>query len=287
MTSTATFALQSVGTPVAKGVTGLPAASVRLGLQQAKDHCFLCWMVAITSCFLTVGVIGVFEGDGYIPLMLEGKKGDPGEGRTTLEAAMVEVQSEEISPETVVEEVEEIEVPTPVEVLEVPQELPEIVPAMVTEDVFTIPTPPRVETALRPVEPKPEQPKPKPKAVAKPNARRGPTASPARGPQGSATTASGGGGSGGMGTAGVGLSSANFKLPTPAYPSHLKSMGVTGTVRLLIFTGVSGRVESVSVISSSGNSALDEFAASHARRNGRGPTGVSGKIVAPLTFKLR
>ncbi len=287
MTSTVPFAAQPIGRSVSKAVSALPAATVRLGLQQAKDHCFLCWMVAITACFLVVGVIGVFEGDGYVPLMLEGKKGDPGEGRTMLEAAMVDIQSEEISPETVEETVEEIEVPTPVEVLEMPQELPEIVPALVTEDVFTIPTPPRVETALRPVEPKPAQPQPKPKAVAKPNVRRGPTASPARGPQGSATTASGGGGTGGGGNTGVGLSAASFKLPKPPYPSHLKSMGVTGSVRLLIYTNVSGRVESVSVVSSSGNSALDEYAASWARRNGRAPAGIAGKIMAPLTFRLR
>jgi hypothetical protein len=114
-------------------------------------------MVAITASFLTVGIIGIYEGDGYIPLLLSGTKGDPGEGLESLQAVMVDVPSVEVSPETVEETVEEIEVPTPVEALVMPQELPEIVPALVAEDVFTIPTPPRIETALRPVEPKPDR----------------------------------------------------------------------------------------------------------------------------------
>ncbi|MES2597794.1 MAG: TonB family protein [Verrucomicrobiota bacterium] len=286
MTSTVPFATQPIGLSVSKAASAIPATTVRLGLQQAKDHCFLCWMVAVTTCFLTVGVIGVFEGDGYIPLMLSGTKGDPGEGLESLQAAMVEVQSQEVSPEMVEETVEGIDVPPPLEVIEVAQEIPEIVPALVTEDVFTIPTPPRVETALRPVEPKPEQPKPKAKTVAKPNVRRGPTASPARGPQGSSMTASGGGGSGGTGNVGNNLSRGQFNLPPPSYPSHLKSEGVTGTVRLLIIMNASGRAESVSIISSSGSSDLDEFTASYARRNSRSKGGVAGKISIPITYRF-
>lgn len=285
MTSTVAFAAQPMGLPVSRAGAAVPALAGRLGLQQVRDHCFLCWMVAITASFLTVGVIGIYEGDGYIPLLLSGTKGDPGEGLESLQAVMVDIPSVEVSPETVEETVEEIEVPTPVEALVMPQELPEVVPALVAEDVFTIPTPPRIETALRPVEPKPEQPKPK--SVAKPNVRRGPTASPARGPQGSAASAAGGGGSGGSGNTGTTLGRGQFKLPAPPYPSHLKSMGVTGSVRLMIYTNVSGRVDSVSVISSSGNSALDEYASSWARRNGRGPAGIAGKVIAPLTFRLR
>ena len=63
-------------------------------------------------------------------------------------------------------------------------------------------------------------------------------------------------------------------------------MGVQGTVTLSISVGSSGRAESVSVIGSSGNSALDQFAASWVRRNGRGPAGVTGRFTAPMTFRI-
>lgn len=281
MTSTFPYAAQPVALRVPGASVAQSISVARLGLKRAQDHCFLCWMVAITASFLAVGVIGIFEGDGYVPLLLSGTKGDPGEGREALQAVMADIPSEEVSTETVEETVEEeIELPTPVEVTEILQELPEVTPALVTEDVFTIPSPPRIEAALTPVEPKP-------KPVAKAAVRRAATASPARGPQGSAMAAAGGGGSGGSGNVGTTLSRGQFRLPPPPYPSNLKSMGVTGSVRLMIYTGTSGRVDSVSVISSSGNSALDEYAASWARRNGRGPAGVSGKVIAPLTFRLR
>lgn len=78
-----------------------------------------------------------------------------------------------------------------------------------------------------------------------------------------------------------------FVIPRPSYPSALRALGVSGTVRLSIQVGLSGRVESVSVLSSSGSAALDDYAASWVRRNGRGPAGAPGRVIAPLSFVLR
>jgi TonB family protein len=60
-----------------------------------------------------------------------------------------------------------------------------------------------------------------------------------------------------------------------------------GTVRLSISVGPSGAVEGVSVIGSTGFSALDSYAASWVRRNWRWPGGASNRYTLPLTFRLR
>jgi TonB family protein len=58
-------------------------------------------------------------------------------------------------------------------------------------------------------------------------------------------------------------------------------------VRLSISVGPAGAVEGVSIIGSTGFSALDEYAASWVRRNWRWPGGASNRYTLPLTFRLR
>lgn len=260
--------------------------SVRLGLKQAQDHSHLCWLVAVTSCFLVVGIVGLFGGDEPMPILLSGTKGHDHGEKEAMKAVMVDLQTQEVAAETTVEEqpVEVLEVPPPVDITQLPEDLPELAEALVTEDVFVIPTPPRIENALRPVEPVPEKPKPKPRPVATKAAPRSAVASSSA--RGSAGAASIPGGSGGAGSSGLGASRGSFSFPKPSYPSHLRSMGARGTVRLMISVGASGRAESVSVIGSCGNSELDQHGASWVRRNGHGPAGIPGKVVATLVFKL-
>ena len=252
-------------------------------LKRTQDHLFLSWLVAITASFLAVGVAGMFEKEDLMPILLSGTKGEKGGEKEAMQAAMVELQTEEVSAETVEETTPDVlEVPPPIEFMEQPLDLPELAEALVTEDVFVIPTPPKIEDALRPQDPAP--PKPKPKPTTAPAPRRMVSRTSTSGASGAATSQ---GGSGGAGNTGSSNLRGTFNIPRPIYPSSLKSMGVQGTVRLSISVGSSGRAESVSVIGSSGNSTLDQFAASWVRRNGRGPAGLSGTFIAPLTFVIR
>lgn len=248
-----------------------------------QDHLGLTWLVAVTACFLAVGVAGMFEPEDSMPFLLSGVPGEGSGEISGMEAVMADVQTEDasVAQEMVEPTVEITEVPPMPDVVEPVQDLPELTQALVTEDLFVVPSAPKVETALRPVEPV------EPKPVTQPAPRR--TRSSATASSGRATSGTGSqaGGSGGAGTAGMAASAGKFVIPRPSYPSSLKALGVSGTVRLSIQVGMSGRPESVSIDSSSGSAALDEFAASWVRRNGRGPAGSPGRIIAPLTFVLR
>lgn len=249
----------------------------------AQDHLGLSWLVAVTACFLAVGVAGLFEAEDRMPFLLSGVPGEAGGEVSGMEAVMTDVQTDDtsVAQEVVEPTVEVTEVPPMPDVVEAVQDLPELTQALVTEDVFVVPSAPRVETALRPVDPV------EPRPVSRPAPRRtnnSTTASSGRATSGAGSQA---GGSGGAGTAGMAASRGKFVIPRPSYPSSLKALGVSGTVRLSIQVGMSGRPESVSIASSSGSAALDEFAASWVRRNGRGPAGSPGIIIAPLTFVLR
>ncbi|MBV6501587.1 MAG: hypothetical protein CJBNEKGG_04102 [Prosthecobacter sp.] len=249
----------------------------------AQDHLGLSWLVAVTTCFLAVGVAGLLEPEDSMPTLLSGVPGAAVGEASGMAAVMVDVQAEDTSvAEEVVEPTFEVtEVPPMPDVVEAVQDLPELTQALVTEDLFVVPSAPKVETALRPVDPV------EPKPVNRPAPRR--TNSSTTASSGGATSGTGSqaGGSGGAGTAGMAASRGRFVIPRPSYPSSLKALGVSGTVRLNIQVGMSGRPESVSIASSSGSAALDEFAASWVRRNGRGPAGSPGLIIAPLTFVLR
>jgi protein TonB len=231
------------------------------------------WLVAVTASFLAVGVSGIWSDDGPLPVLSSLEKTNSDLDTAAPEAAMMvelsaATETTEVTPETVAEVQE---VPTPVQIMEQPLDLPELAEALVTEDVFTIPTAPKIEVALRPVDP--DLPKPEVRRVTI-------TKSATQSPTGASSTAGQGTGSGGGGRG-------TFEIPKPSYPSSLRSLGIQGTVRLKIVVGASGRASSVSVVGTSGNSTLDQYAASWVRRNGKAPPGQVREFVAPLSFVIR
>ncbi len=236
------------------------------------------WIVGISGSFLTVGVIGMFAAD-LPPIHLKTLEDlDETTELPMVETSMAELLSMEASAQQSAETPEVLPVEIP-EVIETPPEnlnLPEIAEAMTMEDIFAIPTAPKIEDALRPVDPviKQQQPKQAPS-----RSRTAPVAS--KGGTGSSTSQSGT--AGGGGTAGSG---GKGKFPQPSYPEFARSAGMQGTVRLSISVGASGGVEGVSVISSTGFSALDDYAASHVRRNWHFPPGTAHRYSLPLTFRL-
>lgn len=229
-----------------------------------KTFVGLCWVLGTCATFLTVGVVGMFAVDvpWYELRTLEALTEVEDLDEMT-EAAMAELQGDSGPMEEVAEE--PVELPTEVlDMLETPpevQDLPELVDAMTTEDIFAIPTAPRIEDALRPVDP-----------VAKPKPRPRPTPSKPRTTVAKATGGTGvpngspggmvGGVPGGTGTSRTG----RLIQPKPPYPSFAASSGMHGRCQLVLNFGVSGRVDSASIVSSTGYSALDSYTADYIQR---------------------
>ncbi|MBL9133383.1 MAG: energy transducer TonB [Verrucomicrobiaceae bacterium] len=243
----------------------------------------LCWLLALSSSFLTVGIAGIFAAD--MPEIRLKTLADltHADDLPLIETTMAELQSqnteepapaEDAPPET--PEILEIEIPD-----EPPPDLdlPEVAEAMTQEDIFAIPTAPKIEDALKRVDPV-VQPAPKPTpAPRKATASRTPS-------RPSTTPGTPGGTPGGTGTAT--RSSGRMITPAPPYPSFAKAQNMQGTVRLSLSVGPSGAVEGATVISSTGFSALDSYAASWVRRNWRFPaTGAGKRYTLPLSFRLR
>lgn len=238
----------------------------------------LSWVVAITGTFLTVGVIGLFAAD--VPFIhLISLEADTAMDQPMVETSMAELQSLETSEETAEEEpVLPMEVPEVVETLPETLDLPEVAEAMTLEDVFAVPTAPKIEDAMRPVDPV-AKPKPAPQRPRTQTVARG-----SGSPSGTSSTGAVGGTAGGTGGA---TGTGRGKFPSPPYPAFARSAGMQGTVRLSISVGPSGAVEGVTVMGSTGFSALDEYAASWVRRNWRWPGGTANRYSLPLTFRLR
>lgn len=254
-------------------------------LRSNEDQAGWSWLLAFTACFLVVGIIGL-QGDlgpnvvlrSYLPpsAMLDSA------ADSAVMADLVSTEAaKEITPELAVEVAQEI--PPAVELVTQTQELPDLVEALATEDLFTLSTAPKIEETLRPKDPSPQ----------KPELRRTPTPTPARSaPKRTTSTRTSGTGTGsGTGASGSGAGSGSgggaFIIPRPTYPSSLRSLGVQGTVKLRITVGTSGRASSVTVIGTSGNSTLDQYAAGWVRRNGKAPPGEVRTVIAPLSFVLR
>ncbi|MDI1313476.1 energy transducer TonB [Prosthecobacter sp.] len=257
---------------------GPPAVSViRRRSSLLRVVIMLSWIVGISGSFLTVGVIGMLAAD-LPPIHLKTLEDLEETELPMEETSMAELMAmgESAEDSTEVEPVEPVELP---ETIEMPLEnldLPEIAEAMTMEDVFAIPTAPKIENALRPVDPVIKR-RPDP-APSRP--RVGPVAR-SRGTGASSTQA------GAVGGSGSGAGSGKGKFPPPPYPAFARSAGMQGTVRLSISVGPSGAVESVSVVGSAGFSALDEYGASWVRRNWHWPAGTSHRYTLPLRFSLR
>lgn len=271
--------LSDASTPALVGNSGSQTASwQRRGTVQTFVG--LCWALGTSITFLTVGVVGMFAADvpwyqlKTLEALIEESDLD------IMETSMAELQAESAPAEEVAEE--PVELPTEItEIVETPpevQDLPELVEAMTQEDIFAIPTAPRIEDVLRRVDP---VAKPKPRPTPKPRA----TVAKAGGGTGAPTGRPGaaGGVAGGTGTSGNG----RLVKPEPPYPSFARSAGMQGRASILITFGASGRVESAVVVSSTGYSSLDSYAASYIQRNWRWPGTGSRKYRVPVTFRLR
>lgn len=245
------------------------------------------WLVAITGCFLAVGIIGL-QGDLGPSAMLRSFVApqsllDSASDSAVMADLVSSDAPEETTTDTVLEVVQEI--PPPVELVSEAPEIPDLVEALAVEDLFMLSTAPKIEEALRPIDPTP--PKPVVQRTTPTPSKR--TSTPSKSTSKSTGSSSGSGtgtGAGGNG-GGSGTGGGAFVIPRPTYPSSLRSLGVQGTVRLRITVGTSGRATSVTVIGTSGNSTLDQYAAGWVRRNGKAPPGAVRTVIAPLSFVLR
>lgn len=296
MTSHVIPPLPSVGLPFASraggAVSSASSATAGSGAQattgawrrkgSVQSHMGLSWMVAIGATFLAVGLIGMAP---YVPVYHLKSLEDLVnlDDAPMIETSMAELMSQQEAETEVAEEPTELPVEIS-EVLETPQpmeDLPELVEAMTLEDIFAVPSAPKIEDALRPVDP---VVKPKPRPTPTPNKPRSTVAKSSGTGSPNARPGAVGGTAGGTG---MGKGSGKGKFPAPPYPSFARSSGMQGTVRLSISVGASGAVEGVSVTSSTGYSALDSYAVSWVRRNWRWPGGASNRYTLPLTFRLR
>lgn len=239
----------------------------------------LCWVLGTCATFLAVGVVGMFAADvpwyelKTLEALIEESDLD------MMETSMAELQSQAAPAEQMAEE--PVELPT--EITEIPetqpevQDLPELVEAMTQEDIFAIPTAPKIEDAMRPVDPV-AKPKPTP---AKPRA----TVAKAGGGTGSPTGSPGavGGVAGGTGTSGSG----KLVKPDPPYPSFARSAGMQGRASVVVTFGATGRVEGASIVSSTGYSALDSHTTAWIQRNWRWPGTSTRKVRVPISYRLR
>ncbi len=279
MTATVIHALPTMGLDLSS-TSAMPGSASAAGVWRRQGTVEaiipLSWIVGISTSFLAIGIIGMFAAD-LPPIHLKSLADlDNAVEMPMIETSMAELQTLEANEElqTEQEPVLPVEIPEAVETPPESLDLPEIAEAMTMEDIFAIPTAPKIEDALRPVDPVV-----KPKPVPTPPRPRTPVAS-----SGTRSTTPQAGSAGGIGASGSG---GKGKFPAPPYPSFARGAGMQGTVRLSISVGPSGAVDGVSVIGSTGFSALDDYAASWVRRNWRWPGGASNRYTLPLTFRLR
>lgn len=248
----------------------------------------LAWLTAFCGCFLIIGIAGVIRHDFGISMILLSSAAapagieNPGE-MTTMADLLASSEAEQASADSVPDETI-LDIPfTQEEPLEF-QDLPELIPALLTEDLFTIPAAPKIETALTPIEPE----KPRAESARRPSTSPATsTTNPTRTRPSRTTTGSGSGGGGGTGGTGISGTGGGGRFPTPPYPSFARSRGIQGTVTLTIVVNDAGLVEKTLVLTSTGFSELDSYAASWVRRNWRFPVGNARTVRLPIAFKLR
>ncbi|SKA91885.1 hypothetical protein SAMN02745166_01806 [Prosthecobacter debontii] len=232
-----------------KAATAAPRVSSKPSLRlrcQDENLCALSWLVAISGTFLLIGIVGMLRFEIPLPFTLSGRAGLGAADNEFTDMSMAdllaEAEMDQVNPTTEMQQ-ETVEIPDPIEVPIEQLDLPEVTEALVTEDLFTVPAAPKIEEALKPVDPAKPKPISKPKAVSKPTSSR--AASTVAKPNG---TSGNGGGGGGGGTVGSGLGKGIF--PTPPFPSSAVSRGVTGVVRFNLRFNQLGKVEYAEVASS-------------------------------------
>ena len=253
--------------PKRSSLLSRPTADVPVGLS---------WLVGITASFLAVGVIGVITNsipsvtlrafaEEEAPVVL------PDISMASLELTnSIETPADSPAEQTDMPLLPEVTAPPP-QVTNV--DIPEPVDALTEEDIFSVPAAP-VVIAMEDV----AQPRPK-TTPTPPRTTRTPTTSQRQ--SSSSTSSSGGGGTS------MSASARGGRFPAPPYPSFAKSARMQGTVRLRLSVGAGGNVESATVLSGTGFSVLDEYAANWVRRNWRFKAGPVASYTLPLSFKLK
>ncbi|TDU72866.1 outer membrane biosynthesis protein TonB [Prosthecobacter fusiformis] len=250
--------------------------------------CGVAWLTGIAGTFLLIGIVGMLRFQNFEPITFAGRAGLGAVDNDSTDVSMAELLAEvEESQENPTEEVveETLEIPEPVEVQIETLELPEMMEPLVTEDLFTVPAAPKIETVQKPVDPAKPKPKTQPRpAVAKPASRPATSTMTTAG-----GTAGSGGGGGGTGRAGAGAGKG--RLPTPPFPSGARSRGVTGTVTFSLRVSPAGKVEYAAVVSSNcsngGFTASEQSQlSSYICRNWYLP-GRMGNLRLPVRFQLR
>ena len=275
----------------AAGGVGNPSATGREIHQSSlfrapkEDHFAVAWTTAVSACVLAIGILGCFRPGVLLELTLGGASGKAGDAdvvETTM-AELATLSEQTMQPEETVLRPEVVPVEMPLEV-PVIQDLPELLPALTQEDVFEVPSAPRLEEALRPIDPapKPEVRKPAPPP---PTRSTSSTTTPPQSSSSSSGSSSSGSGSGsGASSSGSG---GKGSFPQPSYPSYARSRGMEGTVTVTISVASDGSVTSTRVSGSSGHSTLDQHAASWVRRYWKFPGGTSKTYRVPIVFRLR
>lgn len=77
------------------------------------------------------------------------------------------------------------------------------------------------------------------------------------------------------------------KRPAPPYPSWARAKGISGSPKFVIACDATGTITSIRVLSTSGNSELDNYALSWIQRRWRFPAGAATTYTVPFIFQLR
>ncbi|MBK8094336.1 MAG: TonB family protein [Verrucomicrobiaceae bacterium] len=242
----------------------------------------MCWLLGLSGSFLAVGITGMAAVD-VPPFTLQSHYVEPKIEELPLwDAPMAELTTQEedsSEPST-----EEIPTEVPSELTELPEappldlDLPEIAEALTEKDIFAIPTAPKIENALRPIEPE-YKPRPRPSPTPRKSSSTASRSASSSTSKGGSPGGSAGGSSGGT---------RRISQSSPPYPSFAKAARMQGTVSLAITFAPSGYVSSVRVTGTSGYSALDQSTADYVRRNFRAtPSSSSSTYSKRFTFRLR
>lgn len=276
-----TLSKQSPSTEEASVAASGGEASFRLRPERMdRTTPFLPWMLGTALCFLAAGLAGVKRPVVDVPGWMTQEITKPPVETMVQEITMDDLAGapapEEPAPSEVTTETPPV---TPEEVLEEPPDEPE--PLLSEKDIIPLPEPPKIETALRPLDPPPPT-TPKPKPAATPAATK-----PATSPSPAATSAQGTGTGGSFGTGTAATGGGKGKFPHPPYPSFARSRKISGTVTLSIRVSPEGRVIESTVSGSCGSAELDNYAASWVTRRWKWPTGALRSFRLPITFRLQ
>ncbi|QIF02405.1 energy transducer TonB [Roseimicrobium sp. ORNL1] len=257
---------------------GIRSELVRYTMQSGRigARMWLACANAILASFLVTGGVGLYQAPFELSLYEEGNTDRDANDETM--GGMVELQADSVEQEVVPEE-EVVEEVVPEEVV-VEQPVPEIVEPVVPENVI-FPVPEKQEI-VEPIKMEEVKPKPEPKPKPKPQA---PRPRPATVQSTGTGTGSGASGAGqGMRTGGTGSIG---KRPAPPYPSWARAKGISGSPKFVIACDATGTITSIRVLSTSGNSELDNYALSWIQRRWRFPAGAATTYTVPFIFQLR